>query len=269
MGRSPCCSKVGLNRGPWSAEEDTLLTTYIQQHGEGQWKFIPNKACLLRCGKSCLLRWMNYLRPGLKRGNISDDEEDLIVRLHMILGNRWSLIAGRLPGRTDNEIKNHWNTYLLKKLKNDKDLPESPKTKKSTATAAKGKKKKKPKRKTKKKKKVVNVDEEKIGNKEKLIELSAESKDRQIDKSNNPPKSKVYMPKPTRVSPRFSYMAPVAVAVEELPQLFGVFGGGGEEDDHFDLGGGYILPVFRHSDSLIPSEVDMLEKVYNEYLQLL
>ncbi|KAL7145418.1 hypothetical protein ABFS83_07G082600 [Erythranthe nasuta] len=205
---------------------------------------------------------MNYLRPGLKRGNISEDEEDLIVRLHGILGNRWSLIAGRLPGRTDNEIKNHWNTYLLKKLKS-KDLPESPKTKKSTATAAKGKKKKKPKR---KKKKIVNVDEDKIGNKEKLIELSAESKDRQIDKSNNPPKSKVYMPKPTRVSPGFSYVPPVAV--EELPQLFGVLAGGGEEDE-FDLGGGYILPVLRHSDSLIPSEVDMLEKVYNEYMQLL
>ncbi|EYU17603.1 hypothetical protein ABFS82_07G106400 [Erythranthe guttata] len=258
MGRSPCCSKVGLNRGPWSAEEDTLLTTYIQLHGEGQWRFLPNKAGLLRCGKSCRLRWMNYLRPGLKRGNISEDEEDLIVRLHGILGNRWSLIAGRLPGRTDNEIKNHWNTYLLKKLKNNKDSPESPKTKKSTATAAKGKKKKKPKR--KKKKNIVKVDEDKIGNNEKLIELSAQSK----NESNNPPKSKVYMPKPTRVSPGFSYVPPV----EELPQLFGVFGGDGEEEE-FDLGGGYILPMLRPSDSLIPSEVDMLEKVYNEYLQLL
>nr|AKA59790.1 MYB19 [Scutellaria playfairii] len=116
MGRSPCCSKVGLKRGPWSTKEDTLLANYIHQHGEGQWRSLPKQAGLLRCGKSCRLRWMNYLRPGIKRGNISEDEEDLIVRLHGLLGNRWSLIAGRLPGRTDNEIKNYWNTHLLKKL---------------------------------------------------------------------------------------------------------------------------------------------------------
>ncbi|OVA18433.1 SANT/Myb domain [Macleaya cordata] len=72
-------------------------------------------AGLNRCGKSCRLRWLNYLRPGIKRGNITEDEEDLIIRLHNLLGNRWSLIAGRLPGRTDNEIKNHWNTHLSKK----------------------------------------------------------------------------------------------------------------------------------------------------------
>ncbi|XBI32063.1 hypothetical protein VPH35_055562 [Triticum aestivum] len=72
-------------------------------------------AGLNRCGKSCRLRWLNYLRPGIKRGNISDDEEELIVRLHRLLGNRWSLIAGRLPGRTDNEIKNYWNTTLSKR----------------------------------------------------------------------------------------------------------------------------------------------------------
>ncbi|XP_059651213.1 transcription factor MYB1-like isoform X2 [Cornus florida] len=69
---------------------------------------------LLRCGKSCRLRWMNYLRPDIKRGNISPEEDDLIVRMHALLGNRWSLIAGRLPGRTDNEIKNYWNTHLSK-----------------------------------------------------------------------------------------------------------------------------------------------------------
>lgn len=116
MGRAPCCSKVGLHRGPWTAREDLLLTKYIEDHGEGQWRALPKKAGLLRCGKSCRLRWMNYLRPDIKRGNISVDEEELIVRLHKLLGNRWSLIAGRLPGRTDNEIKNFWNTHLSKKL---------------------------------------------------------------------------------------------------------------------------------------------------------
>ncbi|KAJ7527670.1 hypothetical protein O6H91_16G065500 [Diphasiastrum complanatum] len=116
MGRAPCCSKVGLNKGPWTAEEDMLLMKYIEQHGEGNWRALPKAAGLLRCGKSCRLRWINYLRPDLKRGNISEDEEDLIILLHALLGNRWSLIAGRIPGRTDNEIKNYWNTHLSKKL---------------------------------------------------------------------------------------------------------------------------------------------------------
>ncbi|KAJ6945007.1 hypothetical protein NC651_000136 [Populus alba x Populus x berolinensis] len=113
---TPCCIKVGLKRGPWTPEEDELLVNYIKKEGEGRWRTLPKKAGLLRCGKSCRLRWMNYLRPSVKRGQIADDEEDLILRLHRLLGNRWSLIAGRIPGRTDNEIKNYWNTHLSKKL---------------------------------------------------------------------------------------------------------------------------------------------------------
>ncbi|KAK6914690.1 SANT/Myb domain [Dillenia turbinata] len=116
MGRSPCCAKEGLNRGAWTAMEDKILTDYIKIHGEGKWRNLPKKAGLKRCGKSCRLRWLNYLRPDIKRGNITDAEEDLIIRLHKLLGNRWSLIAGRLPGRTDNEIKNYWNTNIGKKF---------------------------------------------------------------------------------------------------------------------------------------------------------
>ncbi|XP_061370212.1 myb-related protein 330-like isoform X2 [Gastrolobium bilobum] len=71
---------------------------------------------LHRCGKSCRLRWINYLRPDIKRGNFGQDEEDLIIKLHALLGNRWSLIAGRLPGRTDNEVKNYWNSHIRRKL---------------------------------------------------------------------------------------------------------------------------------------------------------
>ncbi|KAA8542964.1 hypothetical protein F0562_024112 [Nyssa sinensis] len=113
---TPCCSKVGMKRGPWTPEEDQLLASYIKREGEGRWRTLPKRAGLLRCGKSCRLRWMNYLRPSVKRGQIAPDEEDLILRLHRLLGNRWSLIAGRIPGRTDNEIKNYWNTHLSKKL---------------------------------------------------------------------------------------------------------------------------------------------------------
>ncbi|TXG68371.1 hypothetical protein EZV62_003306 [Acer yangbiense] len=116
MGRSPCCAKEGLNRGAWTATEDKILTDYIKINGEGKWRNLPKRAGLKRCGKSCRLRWLNYLRPDIKRGNISHDEEELIIRLHKLLGNRWSLIAGRLPGRTDNEIKNYWNTNFGKKL---------------------------------------------------------------------------------------------------------------------------------------------------------
>jgi len=96
--------------------EDVILSEYIRIHGNSGWKNIPKRAGLKRCGKSCRLRWLNYLRPDIKRGNISPDEEELIIRLHRLLGNRWSLIAGRLPGRTDNEIKNYWNTHMSKKL---------------------------------------------------------------------------------------------------------------------------------------------------------
>ncbi|XP_066347502.1 transcription factor MYB1-like [Miscanthus floridulus] len=116
MGRKPCCPKEGLNRGAWTSMEDGILVSYIQKHGEGKWGSLPRRAGLKRCGKSCRLRWLNYLRPGIKRGNISDDEEELIIRLHRLLGNRWSLIDGRLPGPTDNEIKNYWNTTLGKKV---------------------------------------------------------------------------------------------------------------------------------------------------------
>lgn len=132
MGRSPCSLNAGLNRGPWTLEEDFRLTNYVEAHGEGGWTTLPKKAGLLRCGKSCRLRWMNYLRPDVKRGHILLEEEDLILRLHRLLGNRWSLIAGRMPGRTDNEIKNYWNTHLSKKLlsqgidpRTHKPLPES------------------------------------------------------------------------------------------------------------------------------------------------
>ncbi|XP_002978781.2 transcription factor MYB34 isoform X2 [Selaginella moellendorffii] len=117
MGRAPCCEKVGLNRGPWTREEDALLIKYITAHGEGSWRTLPKQAGLRRCGKSCRLRWINYLRPDLKRGNITEEEDELIIKLHSLLGNRWSLIAGRLAGRTDNEIKNYWNTHLKKKLR--------------------------------------------------------------------------------------------------------------------------------------------------------
>ncbi|KAG6397732.1 hypothetical protein SASPL_143902 [Salvia splendens] len=116
MGRSPCCDKVGLKKGPWTPEEDQKLLAYIQDHGHGSWRALPPKAGLQRCGKSCRLRWTNYLRPDIKRGKFSLHEEQTIIQLHALLGNRWSTIASHLPKRTDNEIKNYWNTHLKKRL---------------------------------------------------------------------------------------------------------------------------------------------------------
>lgn len=114
--RKPCCDKEGTNKGAWSKEEDQKLIEYIRAHGAGRWCSLPKAAGLDRCGKSCRLRWINYLRPNIKRGNFAQDEEDLIIKLHALLGNRWSLIAGRLPGRTDNEVKNYWNSHIRRKL---------------------------------------------------------------------------------------------------------------------------------------------------------
>ncbi|KAG4930571.1 hypothetical protein AAZX31_17G152900 [Glycine max] len=117
MGRAPCCDKANVKRGPWSPEEDTKLKSYIEEHGTGgNWIALPQKIGLKRCGKSCRLRWLNYLRPNIKHGGFSEEEDNIICSLYVTIGSRWSIIAAQLPGRTDNDIKNYWNTKLKKKL---------------------------------------------------------------------------------------------------------------------------------------------------------
>ncbi|KAK7378663.1 hypothetical protein VNO80_04109 [Phaseolus coccineus] len=117
MGRAPCCDKANVKKGPWSPEEDAKLKDYIEQHGTGgNWIALPQKVGLKRCGKSCRLRWLNYLRPNIKHGQFSDAEDEVICSLFSSIGSRWSIIASQLPGRTDNDIKNYWNTRLKKKM---------------------------------------------------------------------------------------------------------------------------------------------------------
>ena len=119
MGRTPCCDKNGLKKGPWTPEEDEKLSRYIHAHGAGNWRNLPKNAGmhlfrsyqfflylyymiglisyiyiyiyvigLQRCGKSCRLRWTNYLRPDIKRGRFSFEEEETIIQLHSVLGNK-------------------------------------------------------------------------------------------------------------------------------------------------------------------------------------
>ncbi|CAN8253039.1 unnamed protein product [Cochlearia groenlandica] len=117
MGRAPCCDKANVKKGPWSPEEDVKLKDYINKYGTGSnWIALPQKIGLKRCGKSCRLRWLNYLRPNIKHGGFSEEEDSIILSLYISIGSRWSIIAAQLPGRTDNDIKNYWNTKLKKKL---------------------------------------------------------------------------------------------------------------------------------------------------------
>ncbi|KAI6679979.1 hypothetical protein NL676_033860 [Syzygium grande] len=117
MGRTPCCDKNNVKRGPWSPEEDAALKSYVEAFGTGNnWIALPKKAGLRRCGKSCRLRWLNYLRPDVKHGCYTEEENRIICNVYKEIGSRWSIIASQLPGRTDNDIKNYWNTKLKKKL---------------------------------------------------------------------------------------------------------------------------------------------------------
>ncbi|KAH0921833.1 hypothetical protein HID58_021851 [Brassica napus] len=135
MVRTPCCKpELGLKKGAWTPEEDQKLISYLNNHGEGGWRTLPEKAGLKRCGKSCRLRWANYLRPDIKRGEFTEDEELSIISLHALHGNKWSDIARGLPGRTDNEIKNYWNTHIKKRLiKKGVDPNEANKSRLSSA----------------------------------------------------------------------------------------------------------------------------------------
>ncbi|KAK1662015.1 hypothetical protein QYE76_050174 [Lolium multiflorum] len=117
MGRTPCCDRAAVKRGPWSPEEDDALRDYMRRHGNnGSWITLPQRAGLRRCGKSCRLRWLNYLRPDIRHGGFTDEEDALIYSLYSQIGSKWSLIASKLERRTDNDVKNHWNTKLKKRL---------------------------------------------------------------------------------------------------------------------------------------------------------
>ncbi|KAK1560933.1 hypothetical protein Q3G72_032493 [Acer saccharum] len=182
MGRHSCCYKQKLRKGLWSPEEDEKLLRHITKYGHGCWSSVPKQAGLQRCGKSCRLRWINYLRPDLKRGTFSLQEENLIIELHAVLGNRWSQIAAQLPGRTDNEIKNLWNSCLKKKLR---QRGIDPVTHKPLSEAENGEDKNQP----------TNSQDKSSGVSSELNLLST-------DTSNNPAGVNLHDQKPTSIAPQ-------------------------------------------------------------------
>ncbi|XP_016453143.1 transcription factor MYB8-like [Nicotiana tabacum] len=116
MGRPPCCSdKVHSRRCNWT-EEDANTSTFVSKHGIGNWTAMSKKSGTGKCGRSQKNRWSNRLKTDLKEDSFTHQEEELIIKLHATIGSRWSIIAQQIPGRTDNEVKNLWNTKLKKKL---------------------------------------------------------------------------------------------------------------------------------------------------------
>lgn len=225
---------------------------------------------LLRCGKSCRLRWMNYLRPDIKRGNISPDEDDLIIRLHSLLGNRWSLIAGRLPGRTDNEIKNYWNTHLSKRLRSQGTDPNTHKKLSEPVLVQETKRKK-------------NTKNSKSNVKKKQQTMNKSKTDHKVDQEIIRPK--VHLPKPIRVTSfsiirrndSFECNTTSGTSSSQEIREAGIdvpwcnFKGGvgflvDDEGDHDHLVSGSDFEC----QSQVPAQQDStLEKLYDEYLQLL
>nr|GEU47852.1 transcription factor gamyb [Tanacetum cinerariifolium] len=90
-----------LKKGPWTAAEDAILMEYVRKNGEGNWNAVQRNSGLMRCGKSCRLRWANHLRPNLKKGAFTPDEERQIIELHSKFGNKWARMALHLQGRTE------------------------------------------------------------------------------------------------------------------------------------------------------------------------